>query len=624
MRLFAKVKAMRRFSTVFLILLISVAAVFAANSQKIYSVDTDIYRTISQIYVLTGHALPSATGPWSADELLSMYEVIDRNDVPTYMQQKYDNALAELTAKRSSEFKNGAMEFSGTIDTELYVHTYDVKAADAYSRTDVNGLADHAFEGRSWWFAKDLNHITPFFKLEWETWLTDHFYTDFEFGLQNAFRGNEYGELGSTKLNSNIPMLQNFSFNLKVLDIASFPHKALAALGGNGWSFEAGRDRLSWGHGTTGNLMMSDNLPYHDMVRFTAYGEKFKYTYLISFFPSKKNYYRSDATGFAGTGDNNSTRTLDGLAFLSSHRFEFRMFGDKVSFILTEGLAYISETNSIQFAALSPMFFMHNAFMPNNSNSTLDFELNWTPVRGLTLYGQILLDQFTMPGFEDPIGPGKDYSSSPNGTGYLAGLKFLTGVKDGLLTINPEIAYVSPFCYVRDGVNNNYGMDYTGAIRSRLYAYEDRGLSTDILYEDYVLGYKYGPDCLVANLAASWEGGKLNIRANGMFIAHGTHDLWTKWTKIPAHTSEEDYKAQYSGVTTSHAASDNYRYADAKTARNARWYTLDIGAGADYRILDNLSLSLDVDYIYMRNIFNIGGQNASDVQIVFGLSWQCF
>ena len=231
---------MRRFSTVFLVLLLSFAAAFAANSQKIYSVDTDIYRTISQIYVLTGHALPSTTGPWSADELLSMYEAIDRNDVPAYMQQKYDNALAELTDGE------GVMKFSGTINTELYVHTYDVQAADAYSRTDVNGLTDHAFEGRSWWFAKDLNHITPFFNLEWETWLADHFYTAFDFGLQNAFRGAEYRELGSTALNTNIIMLQNLKFDLKGLDIASFPHRAFAAFGGSGWSVEAGRDRLNF------------------------------------------------------------------------------------------------------------------------------------------------------------------------------------------------------------------------------------------------------------------------------------------------------------------------------------------------------------------------------------------
>ena len=88
---------MRRFSIVLLVLFVSLAAAFAVNSQKIYSVDTDIYRTISQIYVLTGHALPSSAGPWSADELLSMYEAIDRSDVPSFMQARYDEALAELT-----------------------------------------------------------------------------------------------------------------------------------------------------------------------------------------------------------------------------------------------------------------------------------------------------------------------------------------------------------------------------------------------------------------------------------------------------------------------------------------------------------------------------------------------
>ena len=70
--------------------------------------------------------------------------------------------------------------------------------------------------------------------------------------------------------------------------------------------------------------------------------------------------------------------------------------------------------------------------------------------------------------------------------------------------------------------------------------------------------------------------------------------------------------------------STNYRYPDAQATRNAKWYTLDIGLGADYRLLDNLSFSLDVDYVYMRNIFNVAGQDASDVQIVFGMTYNCF
>ena len=615
---------MKRTFTTLAVLLLALAAVFAANNQKIYSVDTEIYRTISKVYVLTGHALPSSTGPWSGDELLKMYEAIDRNEVPDYMLAKYDAALEELNAGHRIEFRGGALEFSGTADLELYFHTYDVQASDAISRTDKNGLTDHAFEGRSWWFGKDLNHTTPLFRLTWETWLTDHFYTDFELNFQNASRGDNYGELGSTKLNTNIIMLQNLKFDLKVLDIASFPQRAFASAGGNGWSIQIGRDRLSWGAGTTGNVVLSDNLPYHDMGRFTAYGEKFKYTYLISFFPNKMNYYNTwDGTGYTGTGHNNSTVKLNGLTFYSAHRFEFRLFGDKVGIALTEGLLYASDTNNFQFAAISPLYFMHNGFMPNNSNSTLALEFDWTVMKGLSVYGQLMLDQFTMPGFESPLGPDMDKPSSPNGIAYLLGVKYMTGVKGGVLTINPEFAYVSAFCYLRDGYNADYGMDYTGAIRSRLYAYEERGLSTDILYEDYVLGYKYGPDCIVANLAATWEGGKLTLSANGMFMVHGTHDLWTVWGEVPAHAGDVYYE-QYTGPSSSHSQNDNYRYTDARDTRDSLWYTVDIGAGAQYSLLDNLKLNLNIDFVTMRNIFNVSGQNASDVQIILGAVYECF
>ena len=615
---------MKRTFTTLAVLLLALAAVFAANNQKIYSVDTEIYRTISKVYVLTGHALPSSTGPWSGDELLKMYEAIDRSEVPDYMLAKYDAALEELNAGHRIEFRGGALEFSGTADLELYFHTYDVQASDAISRTDKNGLTDHAFEGRSWWFGKDLNHTTPLFRLTWETWLTDHFYTDFELNFQNASRGDNYGELGSTKLNTNIIMLQNLKFDLKVLDIASFPQRAFASAGGNGWSIQIGRDRLSWGAGTTGNVVLSDNLPYHDMGRFTAYGEKFKYTYLISFFPNKMNYYNTwDGTGYTGTGHNNSTVKLNGLTFYSAHRFEFRLFGDKVGIALTEGLLYASDTNNFQFAAISPLYFMHNGFMPNNSNSTLALEFDWTVMKGLSVYGQLMLDQFTMPGFESPLGPDMDEPSSPNGIAYLLGVKYMTGVKGGVLTINPEFAYVSAFCYLRDGYNADYGMDYTGAIRSRLYAYEERGLSTDILYEDYVLGYKYGPDCIVANLAATWEGGKLTLSANGMFMVHGTHDLWTVWGEVPAHAGDVYYE-QYTGPSSSHSQNDNYRYTDARDTRDSLWYTVDIGAGAQYSLLDNLKLNLNVDFVTMRNIFNVSGQNASDVQIILGAVYECF
>ena len=106
-------------------------------------------------------------------------------------------------------------------------------------------------------------------------------------------------------------------------------------------------------------------------------------------------------------------------------------------------------------------------------------------------------------------------------------------------------------------------------------------------------------------------------------MIHGTHDLWTIWKEIPDYPTEEVY-SQYVGPTKSHSETGNYRYQDARAKRCALWYTLDVGVGADYRLLDNLQLNFKIDFVTMRNIFNIGGQNATDVQMILGAKYECF
>ena len=50
----------------------------------------------------------------------------------------------------------------------------------------------------------------------------------------------------------------------------------------------------------------------------------------------------------------------------------------------------------------------------------------------------------------------------------------------------------------------------------------------------------------------------------------------------------------------------------------------DTRIGAEYRLLDNLDLNFRIDFVTMRNIFNIGGQNATDVQMILGAKYECF
>lgn len=595
-----------------------------ANSQKIYRVDSPVYQDIATIYLATGHAMPSTTGPWSEAELQAMIGAIAEMEVPSYLKSTYESVLSALDAQPSSTFRGGAMELDGVLSLELYGHTYN----GDISRKDSNGIEEKAFAGRASWFAKDMTKNVPFFQLNWETWLGEHFYTYFDAYLSNSIRGEK--EIGSTRLNSNIPALQNFELDVKLLDI-NFPSRAFAAVGGDNWTLQIGRDRLSWGGGSTGNLVLSDNFPYHDMVRATAYSEKYKYTYLLSFFPSKVNYYNqtTDTSDpgygrYEGNAYNNSTRALQGSAFYAAHRFEGRVLQDRLSFAITEAIVYDSPSNSISFLALSPMYFMHNGYMPNNSNSTLAFEFNWTPVKGLGIYGQMLIDQFAMPGFETSPGPGKDEKTTTDGKAFMLGAKYVTGLKESVLTINPEMVYVMPYTYLRD-YDQNYGLDYTGAVRYRLYSFEDYAPHTDILYDEFIIGYTYGPDCLVANLSLQWEKDKLTLGAKAFAMAHGTHDMWTEWTSIPKNTTEEDYKNQYSGITTDHSNTGNHKYGDsAKTDRNSMWYTLDLGVSAQYQATEALSIFAGLDFVKMNNIFNNSANDSSDFQLVLSVSYKPF
>ncbi len=618
---------MKRTFCILLSLFLAIALFAGTNSQKIYSVDSSVYHDISTIYLVTGHAMPSTTGPWSGSELEMMISAINKDNVPESYKAIYERILSELGASADFDFDGVAMNLDGYLNLDIYAHTYN---SDSITRKDVNGIEETAFSGRRYWFGKDLTKTTNFFEVDWDTYLGNNFYTFFNAYLANSIRGKK--EIGSTRLNSNIPTLQNlFDFDLGMLDI-NFPSRAFLSIGGNRWSLQIGRDRLNWGSGKTGNLVLSDNFPYHDMVRFTAYSPRFKYTYLISFFPHKMNYYdtgwgneggKTPADGYDADAYNNSTRKLDGISFYAAHRFEGRLFNDRLSLAVTEALVYESRTNSIQFGALSPLYFMHNAYMPSNTNSTLGIELNWTPVNGLAIYAQMLLDNFAMPGFESGPGPDKDEDTTPDAKAYLIGAKYITQLAKGTVTVNPEIVYVTPYTYLRDG-NDGYGLDYIAAVKYRLYSYENYAPQTDILYDEYVIGYTYGPDSFVANINATWAGDKLTLGTKAFFMMHGTHDFWTVWTNVPAHTSKEEYNKQHSGITTDHSNAGNYRYGDEAKKRNSIWYTLDIGISAEYELLDNLSINTTLDFVMMNNIYNISRNNAHDFQLILGVSYKPF
>ena len=138
-----------------------------------------------------------------------------------------------------------------------------------------------------------------------------------------------------------------------------------------------------------------------------------------------------------------------------------------------------------------------------------------------------------------------------------------------------------------------------------------------ITYDEYFLGYTYGPDAVVGNLKAGWKSSdlRLNVEGSFFFMAHGTHDQWTAWRYIGG---DPDYQYDKSSPTTKHTTY-NAKYPDAALTRDSVEYTTVVGVNASYKVSSWLTAMVQVDYVNIKNYGNVSANAPqSDVQVVLG------
>ena len=242
-----------------------------------------------------------------------------------------------------------------------------------------------------------------------EQHIGSNFYGFFDFSLgttktkSSKTKGADVA-FGDRIIETNIPIaiMSNLDFN--------FPYRAFVAAGGKNWSLQVGRERYSWGPGHTGNFILGDHIKYHNSARVTAFSKNFKYTFLVLSFIHPQNYYFADEEGGTshlhpnGSPDGQSAY-LNGISAFIAHRLEWRLFQNKVGIALTEGVMYMSKDNRIDLIALSPAHLFHNSYTRSLTNSILSLEVDYTPISGLNLYTEIVMDEMVLPG--EPK-PGKD------------------------------------------------------------------------------------------------------------------------------------------------------------------------------------------------------------------------
>ncbi|MFA7109738.1 MAG: hypothetical protein WC162_11405 [Sphaerochaetaceae bacterium] len=461
----------KKFIVFALVLVAFTSLIFADNLQKVYPVDSPIYSGIKVLYSEVGMAPPSTSGPWSAAEFIHMLQIIPQNSLNQKGKELYSKLLSAIDKPNmDKKVAQGSVKFYPNF--EIYQHQ---------NTTDYKYDSDWIY---------DYDSRKPLLDIPIELYLTDYIYSESNFAFlktrityNNQTSTTDSSEIYSPSFNTNYPFGEDL---VDQVDL-NFPERAVIGMGFMNSALTLGRDDLNFSSGKTGSLTVGDHLDYYDFVRFNTFTDDFKFTYLVAGFDSpswidhnQNNTVDDDDITITTDSDDDvsgvSDNDDDNLKMYIAHRFEFRWLNNHLNFALTEAIIYQSST--IDFRYLNPALFYHNLFIRGNANSTLSAEVEITPIRHITIYGNIVVDEFPYPG-EDQTSSG----AHPNGIGQQYGVEATYLVGPGSLTGWFEYVKTDPFLYLRDGV------DYI--VQRRMFNMEN-GLYLDKNF----LGYEYGNDII--------------------------------------------------------------------------------------------------------------------------------
>ncbi len=593
-----KVGVLTLFLAVFAVMAFASTGGGYSNEQRIIAVDSPVYKAMENLYIIAGKALPSSSGPWSENEMALMLSRIDRDLLNDTGKKYYDYISSMVVSNPKLQYKdNLGISFGANFNLEGYVHT------------------NKEFQDEEDWF-HGFTSRKPFFQFTYETWATDHFYGYFELTFQHNY-GYNVGLASEER--ENLIYKNTFNINVPILNAVLFskpkktaedkdehlfadldwtvPYRAFVSFGGDNWNFMAGRDKLSWGSGETGNMMLSSSFTKQTFVRFNTYFEKFKYSILVSIYPatgSKESQYQS----------------LDGYKALVVHRLEFNLFNNKVGLVVNEACMYWStKDQSFSLAQINPFGFMHNEYIAENGNSLLVFELNYTPIKGINVYGQFAVDEFTGPG---------EGRENPAAFGFLGGVKGSTILRDGILYGSIEFAKTDPFLFIR-------GLHYEeDAEKRKGYGYDAllRIISCDriILINKFVT-YTYGNDVIILDGKINYEVPEtFKVGFEAMYMVSGSMNVNSycgEYRKTYDDAPDVKTPTEFNPFDTN----DYDAATDTVKTKHAVEKSIILSLTGQYNILKNLKVYGIVDCLIVINQRNVADANETDLQATIGISY---
>lgn len=500
---------MKKLIVTIIVLTALTLSLFAANYQKTYLMSDEVWQKTNRLCIMNGALGPAPVSPTTGENILRALKRLNYNSLSGKDKKIYNEIIAELdSATNTAQFKGNDYAFRMNVDAALegyiFNHTKSTYLNEFFipyqDRPSMLGVEGEVFVGNNLYldFKYDLRDNYAGYVDDSGLRTTDsgYFYnfTNFSYFLSPRYTG------GWETVTSD----EHNMFN-------STPLKAGASFGNHLYNFFIGRNRQAFGNGQTGNLVLGDNLPYQEFMKFEASTDFITYELSLTHFDNTQgdlaSSYDYGTNDFTLNGEHQN-RTIQRLDFNFSNRLRLAM-----------NIGAIYNTDApLDWRLIMPMALVHNwenldeaieLEAGDEGNNIMGFEIEYVLKPGIILSGQLVIDQFRI--------AVEKYSVVPDAYGFIANI---TKLKDrGNVTIQDqaEAVFTSPYLYLntktKDG-KYHWGYDFIVG-----YAYNG---TESLAYT----GHPYGPGTIALNLRRTYiyeKGSQLAF--NALVKLHGNKGI---------------------------------------------------------------------------------------------------
>ncbi len=603
------------FLCVFIVCCMVLVPMFA-NAQKYYSISSQEWQLVNQLCHYAGVAGPSSNGPVTQAQLELALERAER-----YMSQD-DELLVfvkEKLADKGFVYKDdfGSVSVAGTLSPEVYFQT-----GFPYG---LNGDEKPEYAIDQDWFIKGQKDRRP------ASIVLENTIGGFFYGRMVLDYKQKASYIGEKKSYWNDSV--HFSF-FGASSHQNFPFDAGISLGTKGFSFILGRGNVSLGEGYTGNTAIGDNYEYQEFMKLGFYTKRTSVFLTLTNFDSSRDTFEGKLVYYeSGEGPRYKLvyepvgRVIDKPWKLNATGFsDYRELRHSVTYEVVPmdpfkmSLSFITliDTNTaFDFRYLNPFMVMHNYYNYHEettleANNMISVDVSWSFLKKWSLYAQVTMDQFQIPGeAEGYLGFGY---TEPNAFGGLLNISYTDILAGGLFNVYAETVYNMPGMYLNSKFydengnitqynhNRDTGVPYARRCWSQdfLLGYSrTESNDPDLAYS----GYKYGPDCFVVSIGGVYEKPlEFSVKSALMYMMHGEKG---RGVNVSNYT--------FDGI-------DGIGDVNRIELTGVVEHTLCVSIEGACHILPWLSVSGGAAYSYRRNFRNEDGRTFGNLQAYIGVS----